>query len=262
MNAAGDSKPRVLLIGGMHRSGTSLTAQWLAECGLFVGDELIPADWTNRRGHFEDKGISQFQREILAASGVDHYCPPGAPIQPREQDYLRARAIIASREGHAVWGFKDPRTTLLLEFWRELLPDAHFLFVFRSPALVVDSLLRRDRRSFVDLRRWRKYLRVWMRYNGDLLDFIARYPERCLTFHVFDLLGNSGAVLDYLRMQWELPLQRIEIEAVADPALLTRKKMPWVDRISGMLVAGLEARFQALMTAHGKSMSIVEGGGK
>lgn len=257
MTSGGDSKSQVLLIGGMHRSGTSLTAQWLAKCGLFVGDELIPADWTNKKGHFEDKDVSQFQREILATSGVDHYCPPGPEIVPGKEHFERAREVIAARDGHPLWGFKDPRTTLLLDFWRELLPDAKFLFVFRRPTLVVDSLLRRDRKGFSDLRRWRRYLRVWMRYNEDLLDFIARHPERCLTFHVFDLLGNSGKVLDYLRADWGLPLERIEIETVADPALLTSKATPWIDRLNPVFAAGVNARFEALMAAHQESIARV-----
>ncbi|MDP4350266.1 hypothetical protein QSG17_25820, partial [Escherichia coli] len=56
-----------------------------------------------------------------------------------------AAALIAVRAGRGSgWGWKDPRTTLFLDFWSEFLPDARYLLVFRRPWEVVDSLFRRN----------------------------------------------------------------------------------------------------------------------
>ena len=45
---------KILIIVGMHRSGTSLITQWLYRCGLSIGNKLAPADIGNVEGYFED----------------------------------------------------------------------------------------------------------------------------------------------------------------------------------------------------------------
>ena len=45
---------KVLVILGMHRSGTSLVANWLHDCGLHVGDRLLEGTFANEKGYFED----------------------------------------------------------------------------------------------------------------------------------------------------------------------------------------------------------------
>ena len=55
----------VLVITGMHRSGTSLIAAILREAGVHLGDQLIGADTGNIRGHFEDVDFVQFHQTVL-----------------------------------------------------------------------------------------------------------------------------------------------------------------------------------------------------
>lgn len=47
--------PAVVVILGMHRSGTSLVANLLQQAGFFVGrsEDLIRADRWNQKGYFE-----------------------------------------------------------------------------------------------------------------------------------------------------------------------------------------------------------------
>ncbi|MEL7418373.1 MAG: hypothetical protein AAGK10_07335 [Cyanobacteria bacterium J06555_3] len=44
----------VIIITGMHRSGTSLTASLLQSAGVYLGDRLMSADSGNAKGYFED----------------------------------------------------------------------------------------------------------------------------------------------------------------------------------------------------------------
>ncbi|MEY2858272.1 MAG: hypothetical protein RLZZ74_2584, partial [Cyanobacteriota bacterium] len=48
------STPSVMIITGMHRSGTSLTASLLQSAGVNLGDRLMSEDRGNSKGHFED----------------------------------------------------------------------------------------------------------------------------------------------------------------------------------------------------------------
>ena len=55
------AKPSVLLVLGMHRSGTSALAGTFSQLGLRLGDELMPATAdANPKGYFE-----HVQRSLL-----------------------------------------------------------------------------------------------------------------------------------------------------------------------------------------------------
>jgi len=41
-------RPKIILVLGMHRSGTSLITQLIAKWGAFMGDDLMPADNYNQ----------------------------------------------------------------------------------------------------------------------------------------------------------------------------------------------------------------------
>src|SRR5947199_10146172 len=113
-----------LLLAGMHRSGTSLVASWLARAGVDLGRDLLPADSGNPTGYFEALSFLDLDRRMLLAATPEG---PGHRdwgwVESEELDRARfaeftepARALLAAqaaREG--LWGWKDPRTTLLLD---------------------------------------------------------------------------------------------------------------------------------------------------
>ena len=47
-------KTTALIIAGMHRSGTSLTASLFQSLGVNIGEKLLGPELGNIRGHFED----------------------------------------------------------------------------------------------------------------------------------------------------------------------------------------------------------------
>lgn len=174
------TEPPPLVIAGMHRSGTSLLSSILAAAGVNVGDELIGATESNRRGHFEDIDFHRFHQRVLAANGLAREgltcrTPIDVPVSARPE----ALDIVSRRRAPGrLWGWKDPRTTLFLDFWADLLPDARFLFVFRPPWEVVDSLYRRGDEAIV--MNPRLAVDVWCAYNRRILDFATAHPERSL----------------------------------------------------------------------------------
>jgi len=178
---------QALIITGMHRSGTSFVAELFKSAGLHIGERLFPGDGGNPRGYFEDEDILTLQRTMLAKA-----CPPGFTGWPdwgwTEAEVLdervwtddgpALRALAEQRQQHAVWGWKDPRTSLLLEPWLRVLPDARFLFVVREPWKVAASVRRLPSELFRD--RPEVAVRIWMYYNQQLLAFANRHPERCV----------------------------------------------------------------------------------
>ena len=138
-------KNKVLVILGMHRSGTSLTANWLQKCGLHIGDHLIGAHESNKDGHFEDVQFCNFHEEMFKLNGISKGAllrTPNLEITP--ENLNRLRSLIAQKNSqNKSWGWKDPRTCLFVSFYNKLLPDAFYLVVWRDIDNVVESLIRR-----------------------------------------------------------------------------------------------------------------------
>jgi len=133
----------VLIIAGMHRSGTSFTADWLQTCGLNIGQRLLYGT-PGEKAHYEDKDFVELHKAILAEHQVGHLLPHPVNLTVSAHFQDHAQALAIEGRGHPNWGWKDPRTTLFLPFWRSVLPSARYLMVFRRYDEVVDSLHRRN----------------------------------------------------------------------------------------------------------------------
>jgi hypothetical protein len=167
-------------ITGHHRSGTSLVTSVLQSAGLHVGERLLGADPDNKHGHFEDLDFLDFHIAVLTSQG---YSCEGYVLQKGvhvpEQHHAKACQLIdARRRLGKPWAWKDPRTTLFLNFWKDLVPELRFILLFRSPWEVVDSQFRRGHATFRT--NPNLALQVWKTYNQAILEFAARYPEQCL----------------------------------------------------------------------------------
>ncbi len=60
-----DTNLPVLIITGMHRSGTSLTAEFLQKISLDLGNNLLKGNYWNPKGYFEDIDFVEFKRTVL-----------------------------------------------------------------------------------------------------------------------------------------------------------------------------------------------------
>lgn len=180
---------RALIITGMHRSGTSLVASLLQRFGVDIGENLLGPGEGNPRGHFEDLDFVRFHEDWLHRSGQRMLLQNDFRPRVSSEERDRARRLIDSRQGQGLWGFKDPRTSLFLPFWHELLPEARYLLVFRHPIDVVLSLLRRgsDYEALVDPAAG---LRSWAVHNRCILEFYRQHSEHCFLVEIDSLTRN------------------------------------------------------------------------
>lgn len=240
-----------LIIAGMHRSGTSLTAAFFQALGISMGAQLYRADVHNPKGYFEDLDFLEFQRGVLQAC-CDRTLPgwpdwgwtePESLAVERFDQYLdQAQDLIAARPHDSHWGWKDPRTTLMLDFWHNLLPDARFLLVYRYPWDVVDSILRLQAPIFEAYPQYS--LEIWQFYNRKLLDFYNRYPRQCLLVSVNELLHQPQGFLELCaaKLNLDLPLASAPeaLAQVYDPQIFGT--LPWEHAlVTGMTRACPEA---------------------
>lgn len=198
--------PPALVVTGMHRSGTSLTAAILASAGVDMGDRLLGADAANPRGHFEDVDLLLFHQRALAANGLsaDGFVAGGEPEVPALM-LAEAHDIVATRRAkHRPWGWKEPRTVLFLDFWERMLPEARFVLVFRRPWEVIDSLFRRGNAEF--LAEPRLAVGVWRHYNELLLRFARRLAGRCLVVEATQVVNDQAGFAAAVRTRFDLPI--------------------------------------------------------
>lgn len=209
-----------LIVVGMHRSGTSLLGSLLMEAGINLGPELLGAGTGNARGHFEDIEFLRLHERALQMQGlgVHGYISEGHVAFP---DALveEARALVARRVARGVaWGWKEPRTTLFLDFWDKLLPEARYLCVFRRPWEVVDSLLRRGHEVdeiFTD--QPELAAAVWKNYNLQILALLDRHPHRCLLLESTQLAGDPAGLV--ARVNATLAIPTSAARSVFEPSL-------------------------------------------
>ncbi len=60
-----------IIVAGMHRSGTSLTASILQSSGVNIGERLVGKEIGNEKGHFEDLDMVDFHKEVLLSQGIE-----------------------------------------------------------------------------------------------------------------------------------------------------------------------------------------------
>ncbi len=187
---------KIVIITGMHRSGTSLTTSLLESSGLNIGKRLMGASPGNIKGHFENLDFVGFHQKVLSSQGISQEgWSLENNIQVQEQYVNQAKLMVRENAVLGNWGWKDPRTTLFLNFWADLLPQANFLFVYRSPWEVVDSLYRRGDEIFYSNPNFA--LKIWINYNKSILDFYNKFSERCVLLDIKNVV-KSPIVLSKL----------------------------------------------------------------
>lgn len=166
--------PAPVAILGMHRSGTSCLAGSLEEAGLFLGEVNTAAPF-NKRGNRENRAIMDLHDAVLAHNGgAWDRAPQSARWLPEHR--RRLDEIIASYPAGLLWGFKEPRSLLVLDGWIEALPTLRFVGTFRHPAAVAASLLNRNR--FEPTRSYG----IWLAYNQRLIALQRRYGFPLVSF--------------------------------------------------------------------------------
>ena len=216
-----DSKPSVFIVTGMHRSGTSLTASLFQKVGVDIGKKLVgPADG-NVKGHFENVDFVEFHKSVLRSHGIDELGCTFEKTIPVAAEYVEIakRAIEQNQLPHKHWGWKDPRTALFWDFWLNLLPEANFICVYRSPWEVVDSLYRRGTDVSL-LQNPEMAVKMWIHYNQKVLELYERFPHRCLLANVYPIGNTPELFLDRVNEKFNVNLGAIPADNFEESLLV------------------------------------------
>jgi GT2 family glycosyltransferase/glycosyltransferase involved in cell wall biosynthesis len=174
-----------ICIAGAHRSGTSMLTRLLHGCGLYVGpkDALMPPQADNPDGFWEHLGFVALNDELLDALGGAWDLPPKTSenLSDERLDQLRmkARLLIEGFHSAQIWGWKDPRNSLTLPFWEDLLPGLKTLIIVRNPLEAAYSMRKRNGTSYAF------GLRLWEIYNRRLIETAGKRDRLFTHYDLF-----------------------------------------------------------------------------
>jgi len=189
-----------LLVVGMHRSGTSAVTGACASLGFQAPTVEDRMDWPESNPeHWESLSLALHDDALLHHLGGCWDAPPelvdgwelGSAIRPIPGPAALAAAAFPN-PGPVVW--KDPRSCLLLPYWKRAIPaPMAAVLAWRSPMAVARSLRARDGLSVAH------GLALWERYNRSALENLAGIDTYVVAYdRVLDDPGSTlGAVASW-----------------------------------------------------------------
>ncbi|WP_456374238.1 hypothetical protein [Thiolapillus sp.] len=219
---------QLILVTGMHRSGTSVLTRVLNLLGAEVGKDLLQAQAdVNARGFWEHKELVAINEALLEALGRRWYdfqpLADGRWAAPKVRELqTRAQSFLSNTfDGVSLAALKDPRLCLTLPFWKEAAEALGWqplvVLALRAPWEVAASLCRRDPLDTI-----RANL-LWLRYVRESECNSRNMPRASMDYA--RLLADWRPVVRHveksLGLSWPLPMEQAatEVDAEIDPGL-------------------------------------------
>jgi GT2 family glycosyltransferase/glycosyltransferase involved in cell wall biosynthesis len=240
------ARRQVILILGMHRSGTSALTRVISLLGYGLPRNLIPASQHNVRGFWETQALVDFHDRVLQSAGScwqdwSEFNPEwyASPLFHDANQELQAilQAEFGDRGPLVV---KDPRICRLLPLWQaalhELQIDPTVLLPLRNPLEIARSLRQRD--DFTE----QTALLIWLRHVLDAEQTTRDLPRAFCAYETLlsDWRGTLAQIARHAGLIWPRRSLDSELEIddflsaevrhhVISPAELTRPEIPrWI----------------------------------
>ena len=176
----------LIMILGMHRSGTSAITKGLETLSVSLSENLLLENESNNKGHWEDLDVLSINEKLLHYAGLEWYSPIPFPIDKLDEPFCQALADEAASllkkkiSKHTLWGFKDPRSSRLLPFWLGVFKRADikpkFILAIRNPLDVALSLKKRNEFDFLH-----SYY-LWLLHILPNLEFLVEFDYAIVDF--------------------------------------------------------------------------------
>lgn len=229
--ASADHPSSIVLVLGMHRSGSSAVARVLSLLGYALPKTIIPGNSSNRRGHWESRPIARLNDEYLSAAELV-WSDWVSGLLPRMRSSLM-RDFEADIRAHIRDEFpvgapavlKDPRICRLVPRYRgalERMMPLHAVVPVRNPLEVIASLVQRNALSEANAGL------IWLRYHLDAVGGSHGLPR---AFVAYDkLLSDPAETLakaqSALATAFPLETEHVlpDIQSYLDPGLRSHSR--------------------------------------
>ncbi len=207
-------KNSLVLVLGMHRSGTSVVTRGLKVLGVELGAKALELGDDNKKGFWEDSDFKKLNMEMLEAvnhdwDSIEHITSADVNTLLSKGFLEKATVLIRRKtKDSKVFGLKDPRASILLTFWmvvfERLNLDVNYVIAVRNPRSVVKSLSTRS-----NMDRTKAYL-LWLDYTITALHYTRE--KRRIVIDYDHLLFSPEHELTRLAKTMSLKIDPIELE--------------------------------------------------
>jgi glycosyltransferase involved in cell wall biosynthesis len=257
------SEPICIL--GMHRAGTSLTSRIVNLMGIPIGpnEKMLAPAGDNPTGFWEHDEIRVINEKILEELGGTWDEIPVFPAHWEKSsrlDEVRAEALeIIKRDfpSQGMWAWKDPRNSLTLPFWKDLVAPCKYVLCVRNPVDVFKSLQVRNQFPV------EKAMSLWMAYIASAL-LNTSGQERLVIFYE-DTMDDWRAETDRLAaflLDGDTPQDNSTIDSIGsflDHAMIHHKSAPTDVVRSPLVPDAVKYMYSALRLMRDASMGGHEG---
>ncbi len=203
---------KMIMVLGMHRSGTSAITRALNAQGAILPQNLMPPGEDNPTGFFESLPVVEFNSHLMKECGLDwddpRPCPTGYWESHRNywERVDRAKDLLLSEfpEGD-LFVLKDPRLSRLLPIWLPAVKaagiEATALICCRNPLEVTESLKKRNGTDFVTSQLlWLSYMIEAEHHSRNLRRAIVQFDDLLIDWRgtlasLYERLGTDALVL-------------------------------------------------------------------
>jgi len=210
-----------LTVIGMHRSGTSLVARLLSACNIWMGYDL---DVNHESLFFRNINNSILSKHSESwhkfARTLNELENPNILVDWSEEVINILKKDISNKHFRIdkqtnsvsdsssiviekiLWGWKDPRTTLLIPLWKQIYPNLYMIAIVRHPVDVCVSLYSRElqryegkiqmgRKDLVFEFPLKRCFELWKAYNFCVLKALEQYPNHTKLFRYEQLKDRN-----------------------------------------------------------------------
>jgi hypothetical protein len=217
---------KVVVVLGMHRSGTSALCGALDLIGIDFGKHLMAATHANEKGHWEHEEIVRVHNALLSSLGScwdDDEPLPSDWVEREITHATRSRLTVILERDFArssVFGLKDPRMCRLTPLWfpifQTLGVEPHFVLMVRHPWEVAESLAKRE-----GLEQSKCYL-LWLEHVVQAESATRSHKRSFVRYK--DMMNDPVATLSKLREELDVDLRapshvEASLRSFLDPSL-------------------------------------------
>ncbi|MGD7037389.1 sulfotransferase family protein [Methylotuvimicrobium buryatense] len=195
----------LLLVLGMHRSGTSAVTRGLMALGVDLGNQLMPPNFANPKGYFEDVDFVDINDQLLKSIKANYFSQSLIhqldPLSIDAAMTTEAENLLNSKIApNSILAIKDPRLCRLLWFWIPLFEKmdvcVKVVITSRNPLSIAQSLFARDGLDT------KESLLLWHQHLIAAVNATHRFPR---VFVDYDLLmANPKIQLQRIAQQLAL----------------------------------------------------------
>lgn len=215
----------IVIVVGMHRSGTSALAGMLHHNGIVMGERFSPGPAReNPKGFYENREFRNINDRLLALRGYSvKSFSPRILLKDQEPDYKIRKTMkplistYASR--YKNWGWKDPRTCLTIGKWMNVIHNMgmkgglKIINTRRAEEEIAFSMMARGNDGDEE-----QFIKLAKTYQRHFENSVGSFQYLSINFN--DLIHNTEDTAEMISQYLDFEIKDISF---IDPELANRK---------------------------------------